>query len=1152
MVNIYDPNVRFWDQTTTSGNTTTVRTGTGAYTWVTNTYQNVSTPTYSLQTNTSGGVRKITNLDLRSTWGQPIALLWGHTRVKALPIWANLPIELAQRSNNFEGQSPIGYADDGAVFDYYYDETRPTKGEIRTTFSYFMDFAYAIGYRGRETAPYFIRKLWVDGALVYDATTNFRDERWQWTFHDGSQDGPDPIFIEDPAIDEDFKDIRYPRLMYIVFRRVNIGESGLREPEITVELWASNGAPITVTEYSPAPNVIYPYLGVNWDTRAIYAMSDQAGGRGKVFKYDLDSYQLLTVLDGLPTETNVGAWLYIPSLNAIMLRKGIRNSNRAEFYNADTLRLVGTVGTDGNALSSGGTEFAATMATWSQACAMFDYVEGATYIVTKGIVERRGVNVIKSRKGVYSRPLFINSLLSADIETIAADENNRIFYLLTTTGDVHSFNPRTGATELLYANTDPNLTGRGLFFDPYLDVLLIFHRRGSVLPIREFFTGFNTRTNRVIYTRELNGFLSYWSNGNQYQYSNSRAGTFATGTTTGGASVISIATGQQRKYGNTFYGAIWDSDRLLFVGTAGGQVINRLIAPFNPDDRIGLGSFLQDIGEKLGYTRANVVVAGITDTIIGAIIVDEMSARALLRDICNFFKLDMVESENRLRFSKRQTGSNLTIAATVPLKKMARLSETNDGPVLQTNRLDENDIPAALTVVYLDRDADFSPIPYTTRRNAVNSQSESRLNLPFVMEKAQVVTLANGMLYDAWAVQVQHSFRLPQRYGYLEPGDVLDITDADYSDSVRLLQTTVNGDWSISVRAASVRETEDPFAEVDETRARPLDEGLPTGNPRTLPIVIDTPLWQFELDNPATSIHACLAVSERNETTWPGGMLLYESNTVAKGLVANYRTNPVWGRVVNVLGDATACATDYVNSLRVIMPNPGLTDITEEKSLLAETLFAVGRPGRWELATFGAFSWENGIATFSKLVRGRLGTEVMINTHEPGDYFVLLSNGVAMHAVKIEDVGSVGNYFGIGLGESLNGGIGTSVLIRGNSRRPYEPGDIRATLVGSDLVFSWKRRDRLGLELRGWNNSGPETVPLSEDAELYTLQIQNTATGEVLRTVADIETTGYTYTEAEQLADGYTVGGYARIRVAQVSAQVGIGFNSERFVNVAI
>jgi hypothetical protein len=1173
----FDPKTNTYTEVKTSnGQTTTKTRGYRDSHYREVVTQNVTTPVYSTTVNTRGGERKITNLDMRSTWGQAIPLLWGHTRVKGLPIWANNPLEASGAAgadipapsrpfvdfNPNDPPPPLNYSGAAGLLNAYAPPptATPQNSSSTTTFSYFADFAYGIGYRGRESAQHFLRKMWIDGALVYDAATNFRERRWNWTFYDGSQDGPDPVMRGDPQIATEFKDIRYPGLMYVLIRNVDLSKTGLRPPDVTCEIWASNGAPVSEVLFDVGPAVLSGRIGVNWFNRVVYSGSASSGQGNKIFAFDIDDLIFLqeTALQ-MPSDDVISTSLnffYIPWLNTLVQR-GQGVAPRVYFHEADSGLLLAQIAEKAIAVKSG----ANVVPNHRYAAAVFNPLSGITYMAFVGSVNGREVNFFEhTREGGWFRTGWISDLISntdatGKIVSICGDDKNAAFYLQVENGNIFRYSPVLGTVELVYLN-ELDREGFLLNYDANLNILVAFFRKGSVYTFVGIEGGSarDDDENFVLYERTALGVPAKLPNTpHQSLQSNLSAGTLGYGTVGVSSAVIEIATGQQRSYGSAFRGSVWDSERFLFIGTTGGgQLVNRVISPYNPDDRITLGSFLQDIGERLGYARANVVVTDIEDTIIGAMIVDDTNARGLLQDTCNFFRINMVESGNTLRFTRRETGDDLNVIAEIPLKKMSRIDENDDAPVMLSNRLDENTIPGALTVWYIDRDADFSPIPYTASRNSTNTAREASLNLPYVMEKSQVATLASGMLYDAWAVQLSHSFRLPPRYGYVEPGDVIDVIDGLYTDSVRLIQATVNGDWSISVTALSVRESETPIIDVDATRYRGLADGFFDGNPACVPIVVDGPLVNFELNDDNAAINQVIAVSARNQPNWPGGLITYESVSVARGLISNFRGNPPWGRVIGTLGDASPCATDYENVLRVQMPEFPFDPVSETASLSFETLCAVGKPGAWEYMTFGEFEWSNGIATFSKLIRGRFGTDTMTDKHSQGDVFVMLGSFFASHFVPLGDIGSTAIYAAIGLGEELLAGNRQQTPISGNSQRHYEPGDIRASLDGGDIEITWKRRDRLELILEGWENDGPEVVGLSDPVEAYRVSILNTATGALVRGVDVTGQTSYTYTAAQQTADGYTAGGAIRLRVWQTSSFVGAGFAKERFVNVAI
>ena len=1155
-------------ETIVEGNRTRIRKGSafqaGAGPWahyMEATYDTRSIPTYSTSTKTTGGERRTTNLDMTSTWGQVIPLLWGNTRTATLVCWASVPVERTKKSSVYTNKIPGYYeaAPEGIGTEPLVVPTPtaptwtgplfyPVDGETRTSFSYFLDGLFSVGYRGRESASYFIKKMWVDDELVYDVTTAFYKAGLQFTFYDGTQTGPDPIFKDDPQIGANFKDIRYPGMMYVLLKNIDMSSRGLRMPNVTVEMWMSSGTPTSIINYDAAPSALYNLTGINWEKRLIYVPSFEAVPYVRVF--DLDTQQYLYEAGPFANATQrLQSFFYVPWINTI-ITQNLANSGVINFYNAETMELYRMLGRTGNSINSGvfpdGTP---SIGAYRRICAVFDFISGVTYIITAGIVERSNVNVITHTFGSVDRIKVHNNLISSDVAEMCADDTRRGFYLMAPNGNIHFFNPLTGATNLFFTNPNALQTSNGMIHDPYNDILITFHRQGAGSPIIRGIRGNGT----VLWTVVGQSALTTDANSSQqYLQSYLRAGTFGFGLFSNGT-VLDIATGQQRKYGANHYGSRWDSVRRLFIGFSNGQLVNRTIAPFNPDDRVSLSSWLIDMGERLGYPRANVIVSDVTDTIIGAQLISNERARDLLIEVCNFYKINMIESGNILAFNKRETGDDLVPDATIDIRQdAARMGQSDDSPYLSTSRLSDRDIPVELTVWYLDREADFNSIPYLHRRAAgiTSSNSEAQLRLPLVLERDHVASLASAMLYDAWAVQVTHGFRLPQKYGFLNPGDVLDISEGSFADTVRVTQMTINGDWSLTISVASIRENEDPNLVVDAIRYRDLQEGLPVGNPLSYPIIVDTPLWDFSLDAPDSVVHNVAAVSERNIGDWPGASLMYESAFTTRGLVANFRNNQIWGKVLGKLPAHAPCATDSTSILRVLMPNPTFDfTVNVASSMSLQNLCAVGRQGKWEILTFANFSWAAGIGTFTNLVRGRLGTDVYTDDHVSGETFVMLTPTLAVHLVKIATVGTAARYTAVGLGLELDEGYPLPILVNGNSKRPYEPADIRCVKTGNDLVFSWFRRDRLGILLGGWNDGGAETLPLNETDERYTLIIYD-GDDVVIRTVENIVTSGYTYTQADQTTDSYVVSGTIQIKLAQISSLVGPGFSKGRFIDV--
>lgn len=97
---------------------------------------------------------------------------------------------------------------------------------------------------------------------------------------------------------------------------------------------------------------------------------------------------------------------------------------------------------------------------------------------------------------------------------------------------------------------------------------------------------------------------------------------------------------------------------------------------------------------------------------------------------------------------------------------------------------------------------------------------------------------------------------------------------------------------------------------------------------------------------------------------------------------------------------------------------------------------------------------------------------------------------------------------------------------------------IPAPPANSNILITWQRRTRVG---GAWLD-GTGTVPLSEQSELYELEIWSLDGSTLIRTVSGLTTNLYDYTSSLQFADFGEYLPYVYIKVYQISASVGRGF----------
>jgi hypothetical protein len=182
----------------------------------------------------------------------------------------------------------------------------------------------------------------------------------------------------------------------------------------------------------------------------------------------------------------------------------------------------------------------------------------------------------------------------------------------------------------------------------------------------------------------------------------------------------------------------------------------------------------------------------------------------------------------------------------------------------------------------------------------------------------------------------------------------------------------------------------------------------------------------------------------------------------------------------------------------------------------------------------------DGSFTLTGLLRGRRGTDVFVEGHQPGELFVLLDpDDVETLVVPLGDLGLPRSWRAVGLGSLFED---AETVVRSHAGRelmPLAPVHVTASLTGSpeDITLAWMRRTRIGGELR----DGTGTVPLGEASEAYEVDILDGPGGAVLRTLSAAGPT-VVYANADIVADFNDVPASLTIAVFQLSTVAGRGF----------
>jgi hypothetical protein len=564
------------------------------------------------------------------------------------------------------------------------------------------------------------------------------------------------------------------------------------------------------------------------------------------------------------------------------------------------------------------------------------------------------------------------------------------------------------------------------------------------------------------------------------------------------------------------------------------------------DGSLPLGTLLQQYCLAAGYQLTDIDITGMDNsTVIGSIINVTIDLQSLLGQVCELFRVNVVESAGKIKFSKRPRGSSLTLDFTLTDIDLAPLTNSaDDGTLQDSDRNPSQGIPNAIQVDYIDYDNlcaigeqyfKRTQFPFSTTPVVTTLP----LSVPIVMHAADALYWAAFCLFDITGGTTTSTMRLGQKHLAAEPGDVFQLTrDDGKSYIMKIEESTLNGDLSMSIVART-------FSQY-MAQAQPSNiPGLPRDKlvlpPRPVLYIIDNLLldpsqdpgdgsqiaYSYDVAAPATisrnvgNVYGVIDVCTQN-----GQVGVLTSALPARPYNVMWQTDTVTTFTFTLSGDSSQISsisnTDFLNGVNTLI---------------------VGTFGRWEVILFQNVTHNaNGSLTVSNLLRGRRGTDTITGTHQIGD--TVLWSPFSRLIFDVSELNSIEQFKTVALGLSDVNADYLTWKSKGGPLMPWAPSQVAAAYSSSDIVLTWNRRTRLASEL----HDGDGTTPLGEASELYSVDIYKA--GVVVRTINGLTSPTATYTAAMQTADSNTGLTSIQVAVYQISAVVGRGY--PRNITVAI
>ncbi|WP_135505086.1 baseplate multidomain protein megatron [Roseovarius aestuariivivens] len=495
-------------------------------------------------------------------------------------------------------------------------------------------------------------------------------------------------------------------------------------------------------------------------------------------------------------------------------------------------------------------------------------------------------------------------------------------------------------------------------------------------------------------------------------------------------------------------------------------------------------------------------------------------ARAALQPLMLRFGFDAVERDGALRFVMRDGVADRA----VDLDRLVRDSEI-DG-VLEEVRGSTVELAGRVRLRFIEADADLEVISEEAVLPDDRTHAVSSSEMPLVMTRAEGRQTVERWLSEARVATDTVRLTLPPSELSTGAGDVLALPEEGGQGYFRIDRVDSQGG---AQKVEAVR--------IEPETYRPAD--MPDEVVFLKPFAAPIPVTPFFLDLPLLTgeelPHApYLAVTA---TPWPGSAALYASDDDA-----NYKLNQIVAArtPVGVLETPlwTACpgVIDRGEAVQVRMLSGQLESVSDLAFLNGANLCAVGdgTPNGWELIQFrDAELVDSDTYLLRYRLRGQASTERA--TPWPAGSFLVRLDGTPRQIELSEAKRGLARHYRIGPAQRPFDDPAYShalLAFEGVGLRPFSPVHLRLSgQAGQDVTLSWIRRTRVGGDR--WDT--PD-VPLGEENERYLVRVMSGP--QVLRE-AIVSTPSWTYTAAQQIADGAAAG--VELHVAQLSASFGAG-----------
>ncbi|WP_341821393.1 phage tail protein [Wolbachia endosymbiont (group A) of Myopa testacea] len=319
----------------------------------------------------------------------------------------------------------------------------------------------------------------------------------------------------------------------------------------------------------------------------------------------------------------------------------------------------------------------------------------------------------------------------------------------------------------------------------------------------------------------------------------------------------------------------------------------------------------------------------------------------------------MVEQGSKLKFVQKGRG----VTTVMPIGETVFSNNSKQMQLVNISQLDLNN---KVNIVYFNRNFGY---PIDVKYAELPKQgTAATVEIPLIMEEGEAQNIAEVLLYSSWQERNIYNFKLPIKYAWLAPSDVITILDGEKKHTVRIIKTKFE---SMSIQVIGVGYDHSIYKlSFPSTRSLMLKEYPPSHISKTIIEMIDL---QHVKGNSASF---ALINEEKN---WKGATLFISYNDKDYKPIASTNKHSTYGYVMESTDEGLVIVLRFGKLLGIIDSNSAL----------------IGK----EIVKFQSTKLiDKNKYKLSSLIRGQEGTKEY--EHTGGEKFTLLDDSIISFEVQ--------------------------------------------------------------------------------------------------------------------------------------------------------